>query len=169
VNDYSKEDFYLMVSAFAPYKRIDLAIEAFRENGKQLVLVGGGQDEKKISKSLPKNIIWKKGLPRTEVIELYKKARGFIFPGMEDFGITPVEAQAYGTPVIAFAKGGAMESVVSGKTGIFFKEQTVKSLNEAILQLEKTNFKRREFQNSIDRFTEEKFVTEIRKLVDRHK
>lgn len=169
VNDYSKEDYYLMVSAFAPYKRIDLAIEAFRENGRPLVLVGGGQDEKKISKSLPKNVIWKKGLPRTEVIELYKKAKGFIFPGMEDFGITPVEAQAYGVPVVAYAKGGALESVQEGKTGIFFKEQTVASLNEAIAKLEKTNFKRRDFQSSIDRFTEEKFVTEIRKLVDRHK
>ncbi|MDF3820775.1 glycosyltransferase [Leptospira sp. 96542] len=169
VNDHSKEDFYLMVSAFAPYKRIDLAIEAFRENGKPLILVGGGQEEGKIAKSLPKNIVWKKGLTRTEVVELYKKARGFIFPGMEDFGITPVEAQAYATPVIAYAKGGALESVQAGKTGLFFAEQTAKSLNEAIKLAEKTSFKRRDFQKSIDRFTEEKFVTEIRKAVDRHK
>lgn len=158
-----------MVSAFAPYKKIDLAIEAFRENGKPLILVGGGQEEGKLVKNLPKNILWKKGLPRTEVIELYKKARGFIFPGMEDFGITPVESQAYATPVIAYGKGGALESVKEDRTGVFFKEQTVKSLNEAIQRAEKIQFKRGDFQNSINRFTEEKFVSEIRKVVDRHK
>lgn len=169
VHDNSKDDYYLMVSAFAPYKKIDLAIEAFRENGKPLILVGGGQEEGKLVKNLPKNILWKKGLPRTEVIELYKKARGFIFPGMEDFGITPVESQAYATPVIAYGKGGALESVKEGKTGVFFEEQTVKSLNDAIKRSEKIQFKRWDFQNSINRFTEEKFVSEIRKVVDRHK
>lgn len=169
VGDTSKEDFYLLVSAFAPYKKIDLAIEAFRKNGKHLVLVGGGQDEAKLTKNLPKNILWKKGLSRAEVVELYKRARGFIFPGVEDFGITPVEAQAYGTPVIAFGKGGALESVLPERTGVLFRNQTVEDLNEAIQRAEKISFKRRDFQKSIDRFTEEKFVTEIRKVVDRHK
>jgi len=169
VQDHSKEDFYLIVSAFAPYKRIDVAIEAFRKNGRKLVLIGGGQEEAKLTKNLPPNIFWKKGLPREEVIEYYKKARGFIFPGMEDFGITPVEAQSYGTPVVAFAKGGALETVSEGKTGSFFHEQTPEALNLAIQAVEKISLRRRDFQNSIERFTEEKFVTEIRKAVDRHK
>jgi glycosyltransferase involved in cell wall biosynthesis len=169
VQDHSKEDFYLIVSAFAPYKRIDIAIEAFRKNGKKLVLIGGGQEEAKLVKDLPANIVWKNGVPRDEVLEYYKRARGFIFPGMEDFGITPVEAQSYGTPVIAYGKGGALETVLEGKTGVFFKEQTSESLNEAITEMEKINLRRRDFQKSIDRFTEEKFLTEIRKAVDRHK
>lgn len=169
VQDYSKEDFYLIVSAFAPYKRLDIAIEAFRKNGRKLVLIGGGQDEAKLTKNLPSNIIWKKGLPREEVIEYYKRARGFIFPGMEDFGITPVESQSYATPVVAFAKGGALETVVEGKTGAFFKEQTPEALNQAILDVEKISLRRRDFQSSIERFTEEKFVSEIVKSVDRHK
>jgi glycosyltransferase involved in cell wall biosynthesis len=169
VQDHSKEDFYLIVSAFAPYKRLDVAIEAFRNSGRKLVLIGGGQDEGKLTKNLPPNILWKKGIPREEVIEYYKKARGFIFPGMEDFGITPVEAQSYGTPVVAFGMGGALETVSEGKTGAFFHEQTPKALNQAILNAEKISLRRRDFQNSIERFTEEKFVSEIRKAVDRHK
>ncbi|WP_411824087.1 glycosyltransferase [Leptospira sp. 'Mane'] len=169
VQDYSKEDYYLMVSAFAPYKKIDLAIEAFTKNKKKLILIGGGQEESKLTKNLPSNIIWKKGIPRQEVLDYYKRARGFIFPGMEDFGITPVESQAYATPVIAFGQGGALETVVSGKTGVFFKEQTVEALNIAIQESESISYKRTEFQKSINRFTEEKFVSEIRKAVDRHK
>ena len=169
VQDHSKEDYYLIVSAFAPYKRIDIAIEAFRKNGKKLILIGGGQDEAKLTKNLPSNVIWKKGLPRKEVLEYYKGARGFIFPGMEDFGITPVEAQGYGTPVVALGMGGALETVIEGKTGVFFKEQTVDSLNNAILEVEKISLRRRDFQKSIDRFTEEKFINEIQKSVDRHK
>ncbi|GBF51157.1 glycosyltransferase [Leptospira ryugenii] len=169
VQDHSKQDYYLMVSAFAPYKRIDLAIEAFRKNGKKLILIGGGQDEKKIAKMLPPNVEWKKGLSRTEVIFHYKHARAFLFPGMEDFGITPVEAQAYGTPVVAYGKGGALETVLEGKTGVFFQEQSPEAINEAIRELDKINLRRRDFQRSVDRFTEEKFINEIRKTVDRHK
>lgn len=169
VESHSKEDYYLLVSAFAPYKRIDIAIEAFRQNSKKLILVGGGQDESKIRKNLPKNVELRQGLPREEVLELYAKARGFIFPGLEDFGITPVEAQGYCTPVIAYGRGGALETVVNGKTGLFFPEQTAESLNAAILELESIQFKKPDFQKSVNRFTEEKFINQIRKTVDRHK
>lgn len=162
-----KEDFYLIVSAFAPYKRIDLAIEAFRKNGKRLIIIGGGQDEKKLKQSVPSNIEFLGGRPRNEIIEYYKKARGFIFPGLEDFGITPVESQGYSTPVIAFGEGGALETVVDGKTGVFFQEQTVESLNEAITRFEKLSFTTQNFQKSINRFTEEKFINEIKNQVDR--
>jgi glycosyltransferase involved in cell wall biosynthesis len=162
-----KEDFYLIVSAFAPYKRIDLAIEAFRKNGKRLVIIGGGQDEKKLKQSVPSNIEFLGGRPRAEIAEYYKKARAFIFPGLEDFGITPVESQGYSTPVIAFGEGGALETVVDGKTGVFFAEQTVESLNEAISRFEKLTFKTQNFQKNINRFTEEKFINEIKNQVDR--
>lgn len=164
-----KEDFYLMVSAFAPYKRIDLAIEAFRQNGKKLILIGGGQDEKKISQILPENVTWLKGIPRDELADYYSRARGFIFPGLEDFGITPVEAQAHFTPVIAYGRGGALETVISGKTGVFFPEQTPDSLNQAIEKSENIQFLKSDFQKSINRFTEEKFINQIQKTVDRHK
>lgn len=169
VEKKAKEDFYLIVSAFAPYKRIDIAVEAFRKNGKKLVLIGGGQDEAKIKKNLPKNVELLHGIPREEVQDYYRRARGFIFPGLEDFGITPVEAQGYCTPVIAYGAGGALETVVDGKTGVFFPEQTPESLNEAILKAESLDFQARDFQKSVNRFTEEKFINQIQKAVDRHK
>ncbi|MCX7998951.1 MAG: glycosyltransferase, partial [Leptospiraceae bacterium] len=161
-----KEDYYLIVSAFAPYKRVDLAIEAFRENGKRLLIIGGGQDEKKIKKNLPKNVELLGNLPREKISEYYKKAKGFIFPGLEDFGITPVEAQSFGTPVIAYGKGGALETVLHEKTGIFFYEQTSEALNEAIQKLEKKDLQKKDFEENIQRFTEEKFIKEIQNHVD---
>jgi glycosyltransferase involved in cell wall biosynthesis len=169
VHNETKEDYYLIVSAFAPYKRIDIAIDAFRKNGKRLILIGGGQDEAKIRKDLPKNVELKQKIPRQEIEEYYAKARGFIFPGLEDFGITPVEAQSFCTPVIAYGAGGALETVVSGKTGVFFPEQTVDSLNQAIQEAENRTFQPKDFQKSVNRFTEEKFINQIRSAVDRHK
>ena len=167
VEESKKEDFYLIVSAFAPYKRIDLAIEAFRRNGKKLIIIGGGQDEKKLKKNAPRNIEFLGGLPRSEIKSYYLKARAFLFPGIEDFGITPVEAQGYCTPVIAYGLGGALETVVDGKTGVFFREQTVESLEDAILRSEAIQYKKENFQSSIERFTEEKFIIEFKKAVDR--
>jgi glycosyltransferase involved in cell wall biosynthesis len=143
------------------------AIEAFRKNGKRLVIIGGGQDEKKLKQSVPSNIEFLGGRPRAEIAEFYKKARAFIFPGLEDFGITPVESQGYCTPVIAFGEGGALETVVDGKTGVFFPNQTVESLNDAISRFEKLTFSAKDFQKNINRFTEEKFINEIKNQVDR--
>lgn len=163
----SKDDYYLIVSAFAPYKRIDLAIEAFSLNKKKLLIIGGGQDETKLKKTVPKNIEFLGKLNREETVKYYKKAKAFIFPGLEDFGIAPVESQAYGTPVIAFGKGGALETVVQNKTGIFFEEQTIQSLNQAILNFEKSEFKKIDFQKNINRFTEEKFIQKLKKQVDK--
>ena len=167
VESHTKDDFYLIVSAFAPYKRIDIAVEAFRQNGKRLVIIGGGQDETKLKKNIPSNIEFLGGLPHSEILAYYQKAKAFLFPGLEDFGITPVESQGFCTPVIAFGEGGALETVVGGKTGVFFPEQTPESLNLAIQKSETMEYKKEDFQASINRFTEEKFINEILKSVDR--
>jgi glycosyltransferase involved in cell wall biosynthesis len=167
VEDEQKEDYYLIVSAFAPYKKIDLAIEAFSKNKKRLVVIGGGQDETKLKKTFPKNIEFLGKLNREDTVKFYKKAKAFIFPGLEDFGIAPVESQGYFTPVIAYGKGGALETVVANKTGIFFEEQTVESLNQAILKFESLEFKKNDFQKNINRFTEEKFIQNFKKQVDK--
>ncbi|PJZ25841.1 glycosyl transferase [Leptospira hartskeerlii] len=161
-----KENFDLIVSAFAPYKRIDLAIEAYRKNGRPLKILGSGQEYKKLIKDLPPNVEILPHRPRNEVQEYMAKAKTFIFPGMEDFGIAPVEAQGYCTPVLAYAKGGALETVVSGKTGLFFREQTVEALNSALQESDRKEWKSKDFQTSVNRFTEEKFIIQIQKTVE---
>jgi glycosyltransferase involved in cell wall biosynthesis len=132
------KDYYLIVSAFAPYKRIDLAVAAFIRSGKRLVVIGKGQDEAKL-KEMAKghaNIQFLGGLSNEVLGEFYRKAKAFLFPGLEDFGITPLEAMYCGRPVIAYGKGGLLDTVTP-ETGIFFPEQTVASLNAAVEKFEK--------------------------------
>ncbi|MBZ0190084.1 MAG: glycosyltransferase [Candidatus Kuenenia stuttgartiensis] len=146
---YEEGGYYLIVSAFAPYKRIDIAIEAFRELGLPLVIIGGGQEEQLI-KNMAKNNIKCLGWQPGEVLkDFYRNCKALIFPGVEDFGIVPLEVQACGKPVIAYAKGGVLETVrgiypdsesrpemkqkqPETPTGVFFTEQTTESLLEAV-------------------------------------
>ena len=130
-------DFYLIVSAFAPYKRIDIAIEGFRKLGLPLLVVGRGQDEERLrglARGAPK-IQFLGGLSNAAIAELYQKSRALIFPGLEDFGITPLESMAAGRPVIAFGKGGILDTVTP-ETGILFPEQSVESLVAAVRDFE---------------------------------
>ena len=166
VQSYPKDDFYLMVTAFAPYKRVDLAIEAFRKNGKRLIIVGSGQNESQLRRNLPKNVEIRSKISQSEIDLLYITAKGFLFPGLEDFGITPVEAQSHGTPVIAYGKGGALETVIESKTGLFFYEQTPEALNQMIEENNSKKYWLEDFQKSINRFTREKFITQFRRIVD---
>ena len=161
-----RDDFYLIVSAFAPYKRVDLAIEAFKDFDRKLVIVGSGQDEKKLSRYNLPNVEFKGNLPLEEIHALYGSARGLLFPGKEDFGIVPVEAQARGCPVIAYGRGGALETVRPGKTGVFFSEQTVESLRAAVLEHEKIRYKREDFQSNIRKFTDRAFHDGFRREID---
>ena len=135
-------DFYLMVGAFAPYKRVDLAIEAFRQLGRPLKIVGAGQVGPDIARIAKGNVELLGPRSDDEIAHLYARCRAFVFPGEEDFGITPLEAQASGRPVIAFGKGGALETVVglgpsdARPTGVFFPTQSVESVIEAVKRLE---------------------------------
>ena len=122
--------YFLCLGALAPYKRIDLAIEAFRRTGQALWIAGSGQSSDWL-RNLPRNIKVLGQVSDAELATLYGNARALIFPGVEDFGITPLEAQACGRPVIAFGRGGALETVTE-KTGLFFEEQTVDSLLSAL-------------------------------------
>ncbi len=163
--DDAREEFYLIVSAFAPYKRIELALEAFQNWGRRLLVVGSGQDEKRLRRYEMDNVRFLGNLSREGIITLYRTARGLVFPGREDFGIVPVEAQAYGCPVIAFGQGGALETVLPDRTGVLFAEQTVDSLREAVLKNEKLRYRREDFQKSVDRFTEGKFKAALLRAV----
>lgn len=130
------EDFYLMISALVPYKRVDLAVDAFNESGKKLIIIGEGPEHSILEKKAKDNIKML-GRQSFEVIkDHYSRCKAFIFPGVEDFGITPLEAQASGKAVIAFKKGGVLETVIEGVTGVFFQEQNVECLNKAIEKFE---------------------------------
>jgi len=163
-----KEDFFLIVSALEPYKRIDLAVEAFNKNGKRLMIVGGGSQYKKLRRRAKSNINFTGRVNNNEVRSLYRKARAFIFPGIEDFGITPVEAQACGTPVIAYGEGGALETVIDGKTGIFFRRQSPEALNGAIDKIEKMDFNEKELRNNSLKFSREAFRKNFIKYLEKN-
>ncbi|MBI5584321.1 MAG: glycosyltransferase [Deltaproteobacteria bacterium] len=143
---YQPRDFYLMVTALVPYKRVDLAIKAFNRLGRPLVIVGSGPQRAELERQSGSNIIWAGWADAARLKRYYGECRALIFPGEEDAGITPVEAQASGRPVVAFGKGGALETVVSlddylgGRrdffSGVFFPEQTADALIQAVERLE---------------------------------
>ncbi|MGN6366973.1 MAG: glycosyltransferase [Phycisphaerae bacterium] len=135
-----REDFYLIVSALVPYKRIDLAVRAFAGTSRKLVIIGGGPDEAKLQRMAQgaSNIRLLGRQPDDIVRGHYQRCRAFLFPGEEDFGLTPLEAQACGSPVIAYNAGGATETVIAERTGIFFDQQTVPSLQRALERFEKS-------------------------------
>ncbi|WP_310876780.1 glycosyltransferase family 4 protein [Priestia megaterium] len=182
VNDFEyddltvKEDFYLTASRMVPYKKIDLIVEAFSEMpNKKLVVIGTGPDFEKIKSKATKNVVLL-GYQSFEVLkEHMQKAKGFVFAAEEDFGITPVEAQACGTPVIAFGKGGSLETVrglhQENPTGVFFQEQTVNAVKEAINKFE-DNIELLKAENCRKHalgFSPEHFKTNLKNFVERKK
>ena len=132
-------DYLLVVSRLIPYKRVDLAVEAANRCKVRLIVAGDGPERKKLEALAGPTVTFVGRPSDAELVDLYQHCAAFLFPGEEDFGITPLEAMACGRPVIAFGRGGALETVVDGKTGIFFHEQTVDALAAAIeaLQLPK--------------------------------
>lgn len=163
-----KEDFYLMVSRMVPYKRVDLAIEAFNQLGLPLIIIGGGSEEKKLRAMAKDNIKFLGRLSDEEIVDYYAKAKAFIFPGEEDFGITPIEAQSSGTPVIAYGKGGALDTVIDGKSGILFKTQEAKTLIEAVrrFEIEGVEWSTQEIKEHSEQFSVRQFKEQFKKYVE---
>ena len=148
-------EFYLVVSAFAPYKRVDLVIEAFNELDKPLLVVGSGPMNAYYRKLRQNSKISFLGsVSNQELAKLYSGAKALLFPTDEDFGIVPLEAQACGTPVIAYARGGALESV---KHGHFFEEQTPEAIRNAVLEFEEKSFDRAKVRNAVEAFEKKYF------------
>jgi glycosyltransferase involved in cell wall biosynthesis len=168
-----REDFYLVVSAFAPYKRLDLAIAACNALGRPLVIIGTGQDEARL-RALAGPTVRFLGWQGDEGIrEMMTRCRALLFPGEEDFGIVPVEAQACGTPVLAFGRGGATETTVplgrrAEPTALWFESQTPECLAEAILTFEKRegDFTPEACRRSALRFTAERYERELFAFLD---
>jgi glycosyltransferase involved in cell wall biosynthesis len=169
-----KEDYYITASRMVPYKKMDLIVEAFSHlPDKKLIVIGDGPDYKKIEKKATQNISLLGYQEFSEMIKYMKNAKAFVFAAEEDFGITPVEAQACGTPVIAYGKGGALETVkdlnsTKYPTGVFYHEQSVKAIVHAINDFEKnqSKFKAEHCRNNAEKFSEERFKQEIKKFVE---
>lgn len=167
VNDFEltheKDDYYFTASRLVPYKQIDLIVRSFTKMPeKKLVVIGDGPQMKKITASAGNNVVIL-GYQDFKTLKSYmQKAKGFVFAAEEDFGIIPVEAQACGTPVIAYGKGGLLETVIDGKTGVFFNEQTEDSLIAAINDFEgRTHFDPDEIRANAERFSTEQFSDKL--------
>ncbi|HEX2583243.1 MAG TPA: glycosyltransferase family 4 protein [Chlamydiales bacterium] len=164
-----KENYYLTSSRLVPYKKIDLIVEAFsRLPDLTLVVIGDGPEAKNLRKKASKNVEFL-GFQPSEVLRQYmQKAKAFVFAALEDFGITPIEAMASGTPVIALGKGGTAETILPEKTGLFFENQTALDIYAAIQQFEKTHdrFDPRLIRAHATSFSAERFRSEVKQFVE---
>ncbi|MDG1384966.1 MAG: glycosyltransferase family 4 protein [Flavobacteriaceae bacterium] len=172
-------DYYITCSRMVPYKKIDLIVEAFSKTNKKLIVIGDGPDFKKIKNLASSNVELKGYVEKDEMLGMIKRAKAFIFAAEEDFGIAPIEAQACGVPVIAYGKGGALETIIgvspeedfNGKkvTGIFFKEQTISSLLKAVNYFEKTQtlFDKKVIRTNAERFSKDRFEKEFKRTIER--
>jgi glycosyltransferase involved in cell wall biosynthesis len=159
-------DHFLVVSALVPYKRVDRAIDACRQVGARLRIVGKGPDRERLMQRAGPDVEFVGWLSDEGIREEYQRARAVILPGEEDFGIVPVEAQACGRPVVALRRGGALETVVDGDTGLFFDAPTAESLAEALERVQGMAFDGARIRRHAERFSREQYVQRMREVID---
>jgi len=159
------EDYFLIISRLIPYKRIDLAIEACNRLHLPLVIIGAGRDMERLKRMAGPTIRFLGRLSDEEVVHYYVHCRAFLFPGEEDFGLTPLEAQACGRPVIAYGSGGSLASVVEGITGEFFYEQTVDSLAAVLASFEERRYEPQTIRNHALEFDISRFHRRILQFI----
>lgn len=165
----AKEEFYLTASRMVPYKKIDLIVEAFSQTDKKLLVIGDGPDMAKIKSKAGKNIELLGFADDETMADLMGRAKAFVFAAEEDFGITPVEAQACGTPVICFGRGGARETVLDGESGLYFMEQNTKELLAAVAKFEQNydKFEPAKIRENSLKFSRARFEAEIKSYVEK--
>lgn len=168
------DDYYLLVGRLVPYRNIDILIQAFNKMQRPLLITGSGRDRERLEAMAGPTIQFLGYVPDDELPDLFARCRAFMWPGEEDFGIAPVQAMASGRPVIAYAAGGALETVLAGQTGAFFKEQTVAAIIDAVetfdtnsvdpgfLRLHAEQFDTAVFKRQISQFVEQKMEAKLR-------
>lgn len=157
-----RADEHVIVSALVPYKRVELAIETFERSGKRLVVIGKGPLFERLAAMRIPNVELLGFVSKARIIERVSRARSLILPGVEDFGITPLEAMALGTPVVAYGEGGVLDSVMEGTTGIFFREAEVEALRDAVAKAESRRWDREAIRAHAATFSRARFDEELR-------
>jgi glycosyltransferase involved in cell wall biosynthesis len=160
-------DYLLIVSTLVPYKRIDLAIEACGRAKKHLKIVGEGPDRRRLERMAGPTVEFYGYRSNDELQDLFAKAKAVLFPGEEDLGLVPLEAMALGTPVVAYGKGGALETVIEGETGEFFTEPTVESFVAAIDRAEKKTFEKSKLRTRAEEFSRKRFEKEMNEMIQK--
>ncbi len=163
-----ERSYYLVVSRLVASKKIDLIIEAFNILGLSLIIVGDGKERKNLQREAHKNIQFTGKISEPKLLELYQNAKGVILAADEDFGLVPIEAQACGVPVIAYHKGGAIETVIKGKSGEFFQEQTALSIISCVRKFEKKQYNTTICRENSLQFNKQMFKKKFIKLVENH-
>ncbi len=162
----ARDDYFLILSRLVPYKRIDLAVQAFNELGLPLVVAGDGRDRARLQAMAKPNVRVVARPSDEQARDLLARCRAFLFPGEEDFGITPLEANACGKPVIAFAGGGALETIIPGVTGEFFREPTAPSLAAAVRAFDDSKYDALTMRKHAERFDTNVFKEKLSQLVN---
>jgi glycosyltransferase involved in cell wall biosynthesis len=156
---------FVIAGRQTPYKRFDLAVEACNQLNVPLVVIGEGPEHRRLEKLAERNVTFLSNVSDFDIISHFQTALGFIFPGMEDFGIVAVEAMAAGTPVIAYQKGGALDFIVPGKTGMFFDKQTVKSLRAALEAALEKSFNHAAIAEHAQQFSVQSFTHNMKQVI----
>lgn len=162
----TREEFYVVVSRLIPYKRVDLVVAACKKLKRKLIVVGDGSELDKLKHLAGPQTTFSGRVSDEKVADLLAKARGFIFTAEEDFGIAPIEAMAAGCPVIAYRRGGALETVIEGQSGTFFDEQTVDSLTTALKGFEAMEFDAKTVRKQAEKFSNEHFAQQVKAYVE---
>jgi glycosyltransferase involved in cell wall biosynthesis len=161
------DDYFLIVSRLVPYKRIDLAVRAFNRSGQPLVIAGAGRDREALEAMAASNITFLGYVPDADLPDLLARCRAYVLPGKEDFCIAPVQAMAAGRPVIAYGSGGALDTVIPGKTGLHFQEPTPESLLTAVQRFGDADFDPGTIRRHAFRFDKSVFESKLREYVRR--
>ncbi|MEX0668578.1 MAG: glycosyltransferase [Candidatus Saccharimonadales bacterium] len=162
-----KQDYYITLGMLTPYKKIDLAIEAFNQSGRKLKVLADGPDKPRLEAMAKDNIEFMGFVSSQEKDNIVAAAKGLIFPNIEDFGIAPIDAMAAGTPVIAYGRGGVTETVIERETGVFFHEQTPAAINQAIDRFETMSFDIAKLHLRAEEFSLDKFNRSIKDFINR--
>lgn len=160
------DDYYLVVSRLVSYKRLELAVQACTRLNRKLIVIGEGPDRFRLESLAGPTVRFLGRLPDEEVVRYMQRCTAFIFPGIEDFGITPLEVNACGRPVVAFRGGGALDTIVPYVNGVFFEEQTADSLIERLLSIDNRKWDAAEIRKHAEKFSEEAFSSKLLKLIE---